>query len=280
MFILKNKTQGNFTMISNRILADKELTLKDRGLLCTLFSYPDNWNFSIQGLTTLIPDGKTSISAALNHLAELGYIKFYRTRNSKGQFMSIIEITYEKNPGHPDLENDSIPASDNPERKTRRGKSASDNQPQYNTNNIKTKDNTKNTIINHSILNERNEENPKNTSLIAATKRRVNYDLMLKTLSISELAYAERILTLITAYISNEQLKSSLKISGQYVQPDQAISYLLKYRYDEIYTVSKNMANSQIPLDKPDSYYFSALEKQYQINNPDGEEFNDYFFDN
>ena len=57
MFILKNKTQGNFTMISNRILADKELTLKDRGLLCTLFSYPDNWNFSIQGLTTLIPDG-------------------------------------------------------------------------------------------------------------------------------------------------------------------------------------------------------------------------------
>ena len=200
--------------------------------------------------------------------------------NSKGQFMSIIEITYEKNPGHPDLENDSLPASDNPERKTRRGKSASDNQPQYNTNNIKTKDNTKNTIINHSIQNERNKDNPQSSSLVDATKRRVNYDLMLKTLSISELTYAERIITLISAYISNEQLKSSLKISGQYVQPDQAIFYFNDTATTEIYTVSKNMANAQIPLDKPDSYYFSALEKQYQINNPDGEEFNDYFFDN
>ena len=35
MAVLINRTQKNFTMISNSILRDKDLSLKDRGLLCT-----------------------------------------------------------------------------------------------------------------------------------------------------------------------------------------------------------------------------------------------------
>ena len=32
MAVLKNKTQKNFTIISNNVLRDKELSMKDRGL--------------------------------------------------------------------------------------------------------------------------------------------------------------------------------------------------------------------------------------------------------
>lgn len=37
MAVLKNKTQKNFTMISNNILRDKSLSMKDCGVLCALY---------------------------------------------------------------------------------------------------------------------------------------------------------------------------------------------------------------------------------------------------
>lgn len=57
MAVLKNKTQKNFTMISNNILRDKSLSMKDCGVLCTLCSLPDGWEFSIVGLSATVPDG-------------------------------------------------------------------------------------------------------------------------------------------------------------------------------------------------------------------------------
>ena len=41
MAILKNKTQGNYTIVSNGILKNQSLSLKDRGLIITLLSLPD-----------------------------------------------------------------------------------------------------------------------------------------------------------------------------------------------------------------------------------------------
>ena len=56
MSIIKDKPQNNFTMISNRILKDKELSMKDRGVLCTLYSLPDDWEFSINGISAIVSD--------------------------------------------------------------------------------------------------------------------------------------------------------------------------------------------------------------------------------
>lgn len=43
MAVLKNKKQKNFTMISNSVLCDKDLSMKDKGVLCTICSLPDGW---------------------------------------------------------------------------------------------------------------------------------------------------------------------------------------------------------------------------------------------
>lgn len=44
MPIIKNRTQSNFTQISNGILRDQKLPMKERGVLCTLLSFRINGN--------------------------------------------------------------------------------------------------------------------------------------------------------------------------------------------------------------------------------------------
>ena len=90
MAVLINRTQKNFTMISNSILRDKDLSLKDRGLLCTICSLPDKWEFSIAGLSAIIPDGKDAIASAIKRLEKLGYLVRTMSRNHLGKFVSEI----------------------------------------------------------------------------------------------------------------------------------------------------------------------------------------------
>ncbi len=72
--ILKNKTQGNFVIVSQSIMHDKSLKLFDRGLLITLMSLPDNWVFNITGLTRILSDGRDAISSGINRLIDQGYL--------------------------------------------------------------------------------------------------------------------------------------------------------------------------------------------------------------
>ena len=59
-------------MVSNGILKDKELPLKERGLLVTLLGLPDNWDFSINGLAAILPDGRDKIKTGLRKLEKMG----------------------------------------------------------------------------------------------------------------------------------------------------------------------------------------------------------------
>lgn len=72
--ILKNETQGNYLIVSQRIMHDQSLKLFDRGLLVTLMSLPDNWDFTINGLTKILCDGRDAISSGLKRLEESGYL--------------------------------------------------------------------------------------------------------------------------------------------------------------------------------------------------------------
>ena len=96
MPVLKNKTQGNFVIVSKNIFEDRSLSLRDRGLLATLLSLPDNWHFTINGLATIIPDGKHSITSGIDKLTELGYLTKEQMRTSNGKFGEIIIEVHEK----------------------------------------------------------------------------------------------------------------------------------------------------------------------------------------
>lgn len=141
MPILRNKTQQNFTMISNLIFRDKELSLKDLGLLCFLMSLPDSWNFSIAGLAAIRADGKDSIRTSLNSLQKLGYIKKYQVRNELGQFETIVEISPERS-YHEGNDNGGLTASGNPTRVDQHGETTAEKLAEYNNKHYKNTANT------------------------------------------------------------------------------------------------------------------------------------------
>lgn len=88
MAVLKNKTQGNYTVVSMNIMKDRNLSLSERGMLLTLLSLPDNWHLTIMGLCQILPDGKDRISKTLNSLIDKGYVTREQGRNNGGKFDS------------------------------------------------------------------------------------------------------------------------------------------------------------------------------------------------
>lgn len=85
MPILKNKTQGNFVLVAQRVLHDRNLGITERGLLVTLMSLPDGWNFTRSGLQSILPDDKDKITSALNRLEKLGYIDITQDKSDGGR---------------------------------------------------------------------------------------------------------------------------------------------------------------------------------------------------
>ena len=53
---LKKRKSKDYTIISNTMLRDKSLGGMERGLFLTMWSLPDNWDFSIKGLCAILPD--------------------------------------------------------------------------------------------------------------------------------------------------------------------------------------------------------------------------------
>ena len=119
MSVLKNKTQNNFTMVSNSVLRDEKLSMKDRGVLCTLCSLPDGWDFSIAGLSSIVPDGVDAIRKSIINLENAGYIERRKTRGKNGKYASEIEVYSQKR----NINRVGFSVTEKPSRKNRHGKS-------------------------------------------------------------------------------------------------------------------------------------------------------------
>lgn len=107
MAIIRNTNKDKYTVIHNEIFKDKTLSLKARGMLTTLLSLPDNWEFNENGLEQIFNDGITAIRTSLKELEKKGYLQRKQVRDEKGHFKSNNWIVYET----PILEN---PSTDNP----------------------------------------------------------------------------------------------------------------------------------------------------------------------
>ncbi len=95
MAVLKNKTQGNYTLVSQNIMRDRNLSLTERGMFLTFLSLPDSWQLTIKGLCQILPDGKDKVSKTLNSLIDKGYITREQSRDGGGKFDSTILEVHE-----------------------------------------------------------------------------------------------------------------------------------------------------------------------------------------
>jgi len=87
-----NLTKKDFTYIYQVVLRDKTLNAFDRGMLITLVNLADSWEISVEGLSRILPDGKTAISSSLKRLTDKGYVRLSHARDSP--CFSSIKIPY------------------------------------------------------------------------------------------------------------------------------------------------------------------------------------------
>ena len=118
MAVLRKAHKSNFTVIDNQVFKSN-LSLKARGLLSTMLSLPDNWNFSTTGLTSILPsDGESIIRSAIKELETNGYLTRERIRDDKGKIVDWL-WTFSDYPqdGNPHVENQHVgkPQLDSPQ---------------------------------------------------------------------------------------------------------------------------------------------------------------------
>ncbi len=116
----------NFTIISNVFLKDKNLSIKAKGFLAVVMGLPNDWEFSIDGICSILKEGKTAIYNVIDELKEHGYCIVVTTRDEKGRICGNDYKFYEE----PQIDSPQVesPRMENPNM---------DNQPQLNTYSIK-----------------------------------------------------------------------------------------------------------------------------------------------
>ena len=103
MPVLKNKTQGNYVNVYKGIVMDRSLSLKERGMMLTLLSLPDNWELTVAGLKKILPDGKAAICNCLSNLQSSGYLTREQSRGEGGMYgENVVEVHETPCPPYPE----------------------------------------------------------------------------------------------------------------------------------------------------------------------------------
>lgn len=84
MSVIRVEHNSNYTTICNYHLRDKNISLKAKGLLTYMLSLPDDWDYSISGLSKVSKEGIDSIRSAIIELENYGYMYRARVRNDDG----------------------------------------------------------------------------------------------------------------------------------------------------------------------------------------------------
>ena len=76
----------SYTIVPNNFLRNPEMSLKAKGLLTLLLSFPNDWEYTEEGLLGFFKDGKISLISGLKELETLGYLTRTRVKDSSGRF--------------------------------------------------------------------------------------------------------------------------------------------------------------------------------------------------
>jgi hypothetical protein len=91
MAFLRKEHKEKYTCISNDVFRS-DLSLKARGMLCTMLSLPNDWEFSENGLQAILKDGQTSIRSAIKELESAGFLSRTRERDENGRMGKCVWI--------------------------------------------------------------------------------------------------------------------------------------------------------------------------------------------
>lgn len=84
MAVFRVEKNRGYTVMSNHHLRNKDLSLKAKGLLSQMLSLPEDWDFTLKGLSLINREQIDAIRAAVRELEQAGYIVRSRERDSQG----------------------------------------------------------------------------------------------------------------------------------------------------------------------------------------------------
>ena len=111
MAVFRVEKNRGYTVMSNHHLRNKDLSLKAKGLLSQMLSLPEDWDFTLKGLSLINREQIDAIRAAVKELEQAGYIVRSRERDGQGRLRGADYIIYEQPqpaPDSPTLENPTL----------------------------------------------------------------------------------------------------------------------------------------------------------------------------
>ena len=117
MAVFRVEKNKGYTVMSNHHLRNKALSLKAKGLLSQMLSLPEDWDYTLKGLSLINRESIDAIRTAVWELERAGYIRREQGRDAKGKMADMVYTIYEQPVlDKPVLENPVLenPTSDNP----------------------------------------------------------------------------------------------------------------------------------------------------------------------
>lgn len=96
MAVFRIEKNDGYTVMSNHHLRNNDLSLKAKGLLSQMLSLPENWDYTLSGLSVINRESKDAIRSAINELEQAGYIRRHQTVDARGKFSVNEYIIYEQ----------------------------------------------------------------------------------------------------------------------------------------------------------------------------------------
>ena len=104
MAVFRVERNKGYTVMSNHHLRNKELSLKAKGLLSQMLSLPEDWDYTLKGLSLINREKIDAIREAIKELERAGYIVRSRERDEKGRLRGADYVIFEQpQPPTPDL---------------------------------------------------------------------------------------------------------------------------------------------------------------------------------
>ena len=96
MAVFRVEKTRDYTVMANHHLKNRSLTLKAKGLLSLMLSLPEDWDYTLKGLSFISRENVDAIREGVKELERAGYIVRCRSRNDKGQLKGAEYVIYEQ----------------------------------------------------------------------------------------------------------------------------------------------------------------------------------------
>ena len=114
MAVFRVEKNRGYTVMSNHHLRNKDLSLKAKGLLSQMLSLPENWDYTLKGLSLINRESIDAIRTAVWELEKARYITRQQNRDGKGKMADMVYTIYEQPQPRPEAAQGEQPGLENP----------------------------------------------------------------------------------------------------------------------------------------------------------------------